>query len=360
MYIFLLIVVVSTYIFFRTYPPLGGKTKRSIKQRSPNFKNGKFVNQIPTSMGMKPAEIISIIRDQIKSTPNRQPSRRLVPEHLDTSKQPKEPQITWFGHSAFLLQINGKNILLDPMFGKSPSPIPAIGPQRFSDELPANPEDLPLIDAVVISHDHYDHLDYPSIKKLNSKTTMFFVPIGLAAHLRKWGVNSEHITELDWWDERTFEGLSLICTPSRHFSGRTLTDRSTTLWASWVIRTDDTSIFFSGDSGYGPHYKQIGKQYGPFDLTLLECGQYDPRWSTIHMTPEQTIQAHKDLRGKRMIPMHWGAFVLALHDWTEPVERALVAGTKAGVTIITPRIGESVIFKAEEYQTEAWWREYNT
>ncbi|AKM80841.1 TPA: hypothetical protein DDX46_05020 [Candidatus Saccharibacteria bacterium] len=360
MYIFLLIAAVSTYIFFRTYPPLGGKTKRSIKQRSPNFKNGKFVNQIPTSMGMKPAEIISIIRDQIKSAPNRQPSRRLTPEHLDTSKQPKEPQITWFGHSAFLLQINDKNILLDPMFGKSPSPIPAIGPQRFSNELPANPEDLPLIDAVVISHDHYDHLDYPSIKKLNSKTTMFFVPIGLAAHLRKWGVNSERITELDWWDERTFEGLSLICTPSRHFSGRTLTDRSTTLWASWVIRTDDTSIFFSGDSGYGPHYKQIGKQYGPFDLTLLECGQYDPRWSTIHMTPEQTIQAHKDLRGKRMIPMHWGAFVLALHDWTEPVERALAAGAKVDATIITPRIGETVAFKANNYPTEAWWKEYES
>lgn len=160
-------------------------------------------------MSMKPAEIVSIIRDQIKSAPNRQPPRRLAPEHLDTSKQPKEPQITWFGHSAFLLQINGKNILLDPMFGKSPSPIPAIGPQRFSDELPSNPEDLPLIDAVVISHDHYDHLDYPSIKKLNSKTTMFFVPIGLAAHLRKWGVNSERITELDWWDERTFEGSRL-------------------------------------------------------------------------------------------------------------------------------------------------------
>lgn len=356
--IFLVVIAIIVYVFYQTYRPFGGKTKLVVKQRSSNFVNGKFVNQIPTSMDMKFTDLLPLARDQLKGAPNRKPARPLIPEHFDATKPAKQPQITWFGHSAFLLQINSKNILLDPMFGKSPSPIPAIGPQRFSDELPAKPEGLPHIDAVLISHDHYDHLDYLSIKKLSSKTTMFFVPLGLAAHLLKWGVQPNQITELDWWDEYNFEGFTFTCTPSRHFSGRTLTDRFATLWCSWAIRAGTTNVFFSGDSGYGPHFKQIGEKYGPFDLTLLECGQYDTHWATIHMTPEQTVQAHTDLRGKRMIPMHWSAFVLALHGWTDPVERALKAGAKTHATIITPRIGETVLFKAKTHPTNTWWKEY--
>ncbi len=346
------------YLFFQFYPPFGGKTPIAIKQKSKNFKDGKFVNQISTPMEMGFKTMVSIIRDQLRKHSARKPAKNLVPEHLDATQQVKQEQITWFGHSAFLLQMNGKNVLLDPMFGRSPSPFPSVGPQRFSKDLPAMPEDLPHIDAVLISHDHYDHLDYESVKKIASKVDMFFVPIGLSAHLQKWGVKPKQITELDWWDESRFEGFTFVCTPSRHFSGRTLTDRSTTLWASWVIKTKQTSIFFSGDSGYGPHFKQIGSKYGPFDLTLLECGQYDPRWSTIHMFPEQTAQAHADLRGKRMIPMHWGAFVLSLHGWTEPVQRVLAAGTKTGAVIMTPKIGEVVAFKAKDYPTEHWWEEY--
>lgn len=359
---FVLIVAIGIYIFFHTYPPFGGKTKKSVKRRSPNFVNGKFVNQIPTSMKMSLADMPYLLRQQFKKDPSRKPPRPIVPIHLDTSMSAslKKPQITWFGHSAFLLQIESKNILLDPMFSSSPSPIQAIGPKRFSNSLPATIEQLPAIDVVVISHDHYDHLDYASVQKLANKTKMFFVPLGLAAHLQKWGVSKEQITELDWWDERVYEGVTLSCTPSRHFSGRTLTDRFATLWCSWVIRTDKTSIFFSGDTGYGPHFKQIGDKYGPFDLTLLECGQYDPHWSTIHMTPEQTVQAHLDLRGKRMIPMHWGAFVLAFHAWTDPVERVLTAGKKVGATIITSKIGETVAFKSKNFPTTAWWKEYDT
>lgn len=360
--LFLIILVVAVYAFFQLYPPFGGKTKLAIKQSSLNFVGGKFVNQIPTSMSMKFSDMLSLARAQFKRAPDRKPSRPIIPKYLDTSKiiKPGQAEITWFGHSAFLLQINGKNILLDPMFGKSASPIPNVGPKRFSDKLPATIEQLPHIDAVLISHDHYDHLDYGSIKKLGGKTTMFFVPLGLAAHLLKWGIQPKQITELDWWDERDFEGFSFACAPSRHFSGRTLTDRFATLWCSWAIRTNDASVFFSGDSGYGPHFEQIGTKYGPFDLTLLECGQYDSHWPSIHMTPEQTIKAHLGLRGKRMIPMHWGAFTLALHSWTEPVERVLKAGTKVEAVIITPEIGESVDFKAISYPTKAWWKKYNT
>lgn len=358
--IILIIIALLVSMFFQIYPPFGGKTPRHLKRHSPNFVNGKFVNQIATPMSMSFSDILSLIRNQIMPDPRRKPSRPLVPENLNTTKllTNEPPKITWFGHSAFLLQINSKNILLDPMFSRSPSPFQSIGPQRFSDSLPANIEDLPSIDAVLISHDHYDHLDYASIKKLAGKTTMFFVPLGLAAHLTKWGVTPEQITELDWWDTRSFEGFEFVCTPSRHFSGRTLTDRFATLWCSWVIRTNKTRVFFSGDTGYGPHFKQIGKKYGPFDLTLLECGQYDTRWSTIHMTPEQTVQGHIELGGKRMIPMHWGAFVLALHSWTDPVERVLAAGKKAKATIITPKIGESVEFTSKTYPTTRWWDEY--
>jgi L-ascorbate metabolism protein UlaG (beta-lactamase superfamily) len=254
------------------------------------------------------------------------------------------------------LQIAGKHILLDPMFGISPSPFPALTSKRFSNNLPVIPEDLPPIDAVVISHDHYDHLDYPSIAKLKDKVTMFFVPIGLGAHLRRWGVRETQITELDWWDEQEFAGLTFVCTPSRHFSGRTLTDRFATLWASWVIDSGKQKLFFSGDTGYGPHFKEIGSKYGPFDLTLMECGQYDERWANIHMMPEQTVQAHQDLGGKRMVPMHWGAFVLSLHTWTGPVERVTAAAKKAGVTLLTPKIGETMPIGGKDYATTAWWR----
>ena len=306
-------------------------------------------------------DMITIIRKVRNRSPRRTPAQPIKPVRLDASKPPasEQPQITWFGHSSFLLQQGGKNILLDPVFSRSTSPFQFLGPQRFSDSLPATIEKLPHIDLVLISHDHYDHLDYESIQKLAGKTTMFFVPLGLAAHLRKWGVTNGQITELDWWDEREFEGFTLTCTPSRHFSGRTMTDRFATLWCSWVLRAGDTKIFFSGDSGYGPHFKQIGDKYGPFDLDLLECGQYDPLWPNVHMTPEQTMQAHLDLRGKRMIPMHWGAFVLAFHAWTDPVERVLAAGAKVDATVITPKIGEVVRLKSKQYPIERWWEEYS-
>ena len=357
--IFGCIILTALYVFYRTYPPFGGKTSLDMKRQSPNFVAGKFVNQIPTSMSMSFRDALSIVRGQLRRHSGRQPSQRLVPNHprFDVAPSLNQAKITWFGHSAFLLQLSGRIILLDPMLGNSASPFPALGPKRFSDELPTAIQDLPHIDLVVISHDHYDHLDYSSIKKLAHKTDMFFVPLGLGAHLQKWGVAAKHITELDWWQGATYRDITLACTPSRHFSGRTLTDRFATLWASWVIRTDSTNVFFSGDTGYGPHFTEIGNKYGPFDLTLLECGQYDSHWPNIHMTPEQTAQAHQDLRGRRMIPMHWGAFALALHPWTEPVERALIAGAKNDAVIITPQIGETVDFKSDIFPTTPWWRD---
>lgn len=345
----------AMYCFFRFYLPFGGKTPRAVKRRSPQFVGSKFINQIPTPMNLSLASLPTLMRKQLARDSLRRPARPVIARTFKPV-QSATPQITWFGHSTFLLQLEGKTILLDPIFSRSPSPFQTLGPQRFT-SLAVTIAELPTIDMVVISHDHYDHLDYGSIRQLVSKTTTFLVPLGLAAHLRRWGVSDKQIVELDWWDERNLGGFKFACTPARHFSGRTLTDRFTTLWCSWVIDSGKTKVFFSGDSGYGPHFKQIGKQYGPFDLTLLECGQYDPLWPNIHMMPEQTAQAHSDLRGKRMIPMHWGAFVLAFHSWTDPVERVLAAGAKTGATIITPELGETVAFTAKHTPAYAWWED---
>lgn len=263
-------------------------------------------------------------------------------------------QLTWFGHSTFLVQIGKKRLLLDPMLGQASAPV-SFMTKRFS-TLPIQAEDLPFIDAVLFSHDHYDHLDYPSILKLKDKVGHFFVPLGLGSHLKHWGVAESKITELDWWQEIQFFNLTFVCTPAQHFSGRGLGDRNKTLWASWVILSEKTRLFFSGDSGYFDGFTKIGNQYGPFDVCLLECGQYNERWQEIHMMPEETLQAHLDLKGKILIPIHWGAFNLALHTWTDPVERLLKAAENhPEIKVSTPIIGETVKLSTSIPQT-TWWR----
>ncbi|MDP4170893.1 MAG: MBL fold metallo-hydrolase, partial [Bacillota bacterium] len=249
-----------------------------------------------------------------------------------------------------------KTILLDPMFGTTPSPFPMIGGKRYSGKLPFELDELPEIDIVLLSHNHYDHLDYGTIKKIKHKVQRFITPLGVGSNLEKWGVESSRIEEHDWWDDFHYKGLDFVCTPARHFSGRSLLDRDATLWCSWIINGMETNIFFSGDSGYAPHFKEIGEKYGPFDVTLMECGQYDERWASIHMVPEETVQAHMDVKGKLMIPIHWAAFTLALHDWTDPVDRAVKAATERNVAISTPRIGETIVLGSSDYPTAAWWK----
>ena len=233
-----------------------------------------------------------------------------------------------------------------------------LGGKRFSKELPIAIEKLPKIDAIVISHDHYDHLDYESIKKLKHKVDRFFVPLGLANHLLKWEVEKEKITELDWWQEANFENLKFISTPSQHFSGRGLTDRDKTLWCSWVIQSEKEKIFFSGDSGYGSHFKEIGDKYGPFDFAMMECGQYNELWQEIHMFPEQTAQAGIDVKAKKLMPIHWGSFKLAQHAWTEPVERVVKKAEELNLKLIIPEIGKSTILEDSTFNYSKWWKNY--
>jgi L-ascorbate metabolism protein UlaG (beta-lactamase superfamily) len=242
------------------------------------------------------------------------------------------------------------------MFGKVPAPHPTLGNNRFSKELPIEVEKLPLIDAVLISHDHYDHLDYGSIKKLKEKVKMFYTPLGVGAHLHEWGIEKERIVELDWWQETTFDSLIFRCTPAQHFSGRGLNDRANTLWSSWIIQSEHDNIFFSGDSGYGPHFKEIGDKYGPFDFAMMECGQYNELWPEIHMFPEETAQAGIDVQAKLIMPIHWGAFKLGMHPWTEPVERISKKADELGIEMIIPKIGEPIEFYNSSGIKSTWWQ----
>jgi L-ascorbate metabolism protein UlaG (beta-lactamase superfamily) len=358
--IFLLVLVGA--VVMNTAPQFGGKAagrRLAAIRQSPNYKAGLFQNPVETNMSLGFSGFIKVLSKQFNKDANQQPDWPIPVQKIDPAcfahRNDTLTTITWFGHSAFLLEIDGKRLLIDPMLGQSPSPFSFLGTKRFSKTLPIAISDLPFIDAILISHDHYDHLDYGSVQQLKDKTGHFFVPLGVGAHLEAWGVPTAKITELEWWQETNFMGLKLVSTPARHFSGRGLTGRMQTLWTSWVIRGNQDNIFFSGDSGYFPGFKQIGDKYGPFDITLLECGQYNDLWANIHMMPEETVQAHLDLKGKILLPIHWGAFTLAMHSWTEPIERLLVKANALQVQVTTPRIGESVILHQKPPATH-WWQ----
>jgi L-ascorbate metabolism protein UlaG (beta-lactamase superfamily) len=239
------------------------------------------------------------------------------------------------------------------MLGVSPSPVSFIS-KRFPYERAIDLESLPDIDAIVISHDHYDHLDYPTIKILKDRVGRFFTPLGVGSHLMRWGVDEISITELDWWESSKIGGIQLIATPARHFSGRGTGDRNKTQWASWVFKGQDHRIYFSGDGGYANHFKAIGEKYGPFDFAMIECGQYNEKWKAIHMMPEESVQACIDVQGRVMMPIHWGAFNLALHTWTDPVVRARAEASKKGVVMSTPLIGQRFSIH-HDIPAEKWW-----
>ncbi len=343
------------------HPVFGGglsDAKLQTFSQSSNFRQNKFMNQIPTSMDMNPETLVTIVRDFVKGNPQGRPNGAIPVEFINTiSFQEKgETRIYWFGHSTVLLEIEGKRVLIDPMFAKTPSPFPLVGGKRYSETLPVKIEELPSVDIVILSHDHYDHLDYDSIMSIKDKVGQFYVPLGVGSHLERWGIEKEKIKEHDWWAESDVGGLKLVATPARHFSGRGLFNRDTTLWCSWVVIGKQTRVFFSGDSGFGPHFAQIGEKYGPFDWTLMECGQYDERWSAIHMMPEETVQAHIDVKGNNLIPIHWGAFSLALHDWTDPIERVTKAAKERQIFVSTPKIGEPIRVGAVTYPSDVWWR----
>ncbi len=264
-------------------------------------------------------------------------------------------RVTWLGHSTVLIEIDGRRVLIDPVWGERASPFSWLGPERFfSPPLPL--EQLPDLDAVIISHDHYDHLDYPTVLRMREMNVTWVVPLGIGAHLEHWGLAKERIVELDWWEEIAVKDLVLTCTPARHFSGRSviLTDQNATLWAGWALRGQKHRVFYSGDTAMHDAFLDIGEKLGPFDLTLMESGAYNTLWADVHLGPEQAVRAHQLVRGRVLLPVHWGLFDLALHGWTEPIERILAAAKAAGVKVVMPHPGESVE-PATAGGVRAWW-----
>jgi len=261
----------------------------------------------------------------------------------------------WIGHASTYAEIDGARLLLDPVFAEHVSPLP-VGPRRFHAP-PIALADLPKIDAVLISHDHYDHLDMDTVRALAARGSKFFVPLGIGAHLERWGVPAAQVEELEWWQERTLvNGVRIVCTPTRHYSGRGLNNRSSTLWSSWAVVGPKHRFFYSGDTGYAKLFQDIGARLGPFDLAFIKIGAYGPgaAWTDIHMTPEQAVQVNRDVRARRMFPVHWSTFNLAYHDWDEPIRRTLAEAKRAGVDLVTPRLGEWVDAN-REFRSTPWW-----
>ncbi|WP_051774941.1 MBL fold metallo-hydrolase [Formosa agariphila] len=357
----ILLLILGGIIFLYSSPEFGSRPsvvqEQSFAQTN-HYENGKFVNlgHVDMSMGVNKffKMLVGYFNPPNETVPNH-PIEVAYIKATDLKSYSGRARMFWFGHSTFLLQIQSKNILIDPMFGDVPAPHPLLGTKRFSDHLPINIEDLPFIDAVIISHDHYDHLDYGSITKLKDNVNQFYVPLGVGAHLESWGIDKSRIHELDWWEDLKVSDLTFVCTPAQHFSGRGLTDKGKTLWSSWIIKSESENIFFSGDSGYGPHFKTIGDTYGPFDFAMIECGQYNELWHEIHMYPEETAQAAVDVKAKRMMPIHWGAFKLAMHTWTEPVERLEQAAKLHNLNVVIPKIGTPIMIDDATTKFDSWW-----
>ncbi|KQC29087.1 membrane protein [Flagellimonas eckloniae] len=357
------ILIIAYLLFVNFYPSFGGdisKERQKEYEKSRNYKDGKFVNQKDVPKDLSFGETVKLAYAFFTTkVPNGRPKQNLEVEKLDSlevADYKGGSRLIWYGHSAFLLQMDEKNILIDPMFGEVAAPHPLLGENRFNREMPLAIEQLPKIDAVLISHDHYDHLDYKSIIKLKDKVEIFYVPLGVGVHLEKWGIKKKSVVELDWWQEVNYKGLQFVCTPAQHFSGRKFGGNQTTLWSSWVIISATDRLYFSGDSGYGNHFKEIGKKYGPFDFAMMECGQYNTRWPDIHMFPEETAQAGLDVSAKIVMPIHWGAFKLALHSWTDPIERVTQKADELGLQLVAPQIGEVIsLNKLDQRVTDKWW-----
>ena len=361
-------IVITDYIRVMPKPPapssiaaqMGGRStgaRRTRVEASPQFSAGKFRNSVPTSTSLSLTDLPRIAVGTFTGTRDRRPHR---PVPLIDSHSPGAPDqlglhVTWYGHSTALVEIEGRRVLLDPVWSDRCSPSQLAGPRRLH-EPPVGLHELPPIDAVVISHDHYDHLDMATVQHLAERhAATFVVPLGVGAHLERWGVPADRVTELDWHESTRVAGIELIATPARHFSGRGFS-RDDTLWSSWVIKGPARKVFYSGDTGYFPCFAGIGAEHGPFDVTLVQVGAYGPDWPDIHMVPEDGVATHLDVRGGLMIPVHWATFDLATHRWSEPAERTWREAKARDVRLAIPRPGERVDVDSPP-EIDAWWQQ---
>jgi L-ascorbate metabolism protein UlaG (beta-lactamase superfamily) len=333
---------------------------------SPQAADGRFHNPV-TRPAQGFAGFVRILWDftfnKPKTTVPAAPPPVLALTRADLDAAP-DRSLYRLGHSTLLVKLRGPWWITDPVFAERASPFQWMGPKRFHAP-PIALDELPPLRGVLLSHDHYDHLDRDAVVRLAAKAQVFLTPLGVGDRLVAWGVPAEKVRQFDWWQEAEFDGLRIVSTPAQHFSGRGLFDSDRTLWTSWVLLDPPAPggggdpglrLFFSGDSGYFDGFAEIGRRFGPFDVTLLETGAYDPKWAYVHMQPAQTVQAHQDLRGRWLLPVHNGTFDLAMHAWDDPFERVSALAGERGIALATPRMGERVDLAAPQ-PTRPWWRE---
>lgn len=344
----------SAQLLQRLYKPLGWPPKTSKYQHLPHFQNGEFQNLVETSTA-SPSQGLPLLLRHITNNAEKAPNPFYrFKEQALAAADTAALQLNWLGHAAVLIKSGNTYILTDPMLTSRASPLPLLGPKRFFPS-PIAPESLPPLDAVIISHDHYDHLDYKSIKAIQHKVALFFVPLAVGASLRHWGIPEEKIVEMDWWQVYEGKGFKLTATPARHFSGRMFANNNT-LWASWAIEINGQNIYFGGDSGYFEGYEEIGRKLGPFDISLMPIGAYDKAWEGIHLNPQEAVRAHELVQGKMLLPIHWGTFDLALHSWFEPMELLIAKAKQAGASLLTPRPGQWITPSTET--DVRWWQQF--
>ncbi|TVT40673.1 MBL fold metallo-hydrolase [Hymenobacter setariae] len=324
----------------------------------PRHDGRKYYNVLPTSIS-PPSGYGVMLRRYLFEKAEREPQQPLGPFRADTAALgapvPADAlRATWLGHSTVLLEVDGRRFLTDPVWAERASPSQLVGPKRFFAP-PFALADVPPLDGIVLSHDHYDHLDPLAIRALAGRTARFYCPLGVGAHLRRWGVPADKITELTWWDEvAVAPDFKLIATPARHFSGRGLLNRDSTLWASWVLLGPQHRVFFGGDSGpFDEAFRQIGEKFGPFDLVMLEIGAADAEWAGIHLGPDEAARAHQLLGGGPLLPLHWGTFNLAFHAWRQPVQRLLELVRES--ELLLPAPGQRVEVAAGPLNAQ-WWK----
>ncbi len=338
--------------------PEGGRADRV--RRSPQFDAdaGAFRNPVPSSV-VVPGTARKVLRDMLVDGRKRRPAGP-VPMGLPTPDGYRTGatgclHVVWYGHASTLVEFDAGRVLFDPVFSERCSPSTLLGPRRLH-PVPVTVRRLPVVSAIVISHDHYDHLDTPTVRELvRTQTAPFVVPLGIGSHLQRWGVPHSRIVELDWEESTRVSGLRLTATPARHFSGRGLA-RDRTLWSSWVVSDGNRRAFYAGDSGYFDGYATIGAQHGPFDVTLMPIGAYNAAWPDIHLNPEEAVAAHMDVRGELMIPVHWATFALAPHAWREPADRLWREAKARGVRIAVPRPGDRINID-DPPTVDGWWQQ---
>lgn len=340
-----------------TYPNSSERDINRIESSS-QFSEGKFRNEQPTQV-FSWSKTWAAAKDYFnnkseQSIPKVAPAIQTLSTNAFNLDNTELLNFARLGHSTLLIQMSGKYFLTDPVFSERVSPVQWLGPKRFH-PVPMDIDSIEEIEAVIISHNHYDHLDEGSIKQLKDKVNNFVVPLGIGDKLLAWGVNEDKITQLDWWESTALGDVELVSTPAQHFSGRGITDSDQTLWSSWVIRNQQHSLYFSGDTGYFSGFKEIGNKYGPFDYAFMECGAYNELWRDIHMMPEDSLQAFKDVKGKVMVPIHNGTFDLSTHAWFDPMEQITKLAQKNNVELLLPQIGQ-LVKKDEMIASVSWWR----